>query len=92
MIASKFTSFNINQQSLTKLVCISVLTFVLRHDRMITLCTSSGALISSQAFIFGPSFVSETGLLSSDPSWRREWDQQIVDRWRGAFSPESRPS
>ena len=33
-------------------------------DRMIILCTSSGALISSQAIIFGPSFVSETGLLS----------------------------
>ncbi len=33
-------------------------------DRMIILCTSSGALISSQAIISGPSFVSETGLLS----------------------------
>ena len=33
-------------------------------DRMIRLYSSSGALISSQAFIFGPSFVSETGLLS----------------------------
>jgi len=30
-------------------------------DRMIISCSLSGALISSQAFIFGPSFVSETG-------------------------------
>ena len=44
---------------------------IAQGDRMIILCTSSGALISSQAFIFGPSFVSETGLLSlwSDVSW-----------------------
>ena len=33
-------------------------------DRMIRLCSSSGALISSQAFIFGPSFVSETGFIT----------------------------
>ena len=46
-------------------------------DRMIILFASSGALISSQAFIFGPSFVSETGLLplwsnlscNSNPLW-----------------------
>ena len=36
----------------------------LYFDRMIRLCSSSGALISSQAFIFGPSFVSETGFIT----------------------------